>query len=87
MKLMFIQGGSRWKYDVEGNLYTDSNFNESIWNRYKHYCDELTVILRKEEKKYSKEEAQEKFNIFSDKKIKCCSLPDIYHPIKNIIKH
>ena len=34
MNLLFIQGGSRWKYDSEGTLYTDPNFNSQIWSRY-----------------------------------------------------
>ena len=47
MNLLFIQGGSRWKYDSEGTLYTDPNFNSQIWSRYKEYCDNLTVVLRR----------------------------------------
>ena len=35
MNLLFIQGGSRWKYDSEGTLYTDPNINSQIWSRYK----------------------------------------------------
>ena len=34
MNLLFIQGGSRWKYDSEGTLYTDPNFNSQIWRFY-----------------------------------------------------
>lgn len=85
MNLLFIQGGSRLKCDTDGNLYTDSNFNESIWNRYQKYCDELTIILRKEEKIYSVKEATKKFNILCGKKVKCCALPDVYRPIKNAV--
>mgnify|MGYP004645661783 CR=1 FL=1 len=62
MNLLFIQGGSRWKYDSEGTLYTDPNFNSQIWSRYKGYCDELTVVLRREDRIYTKEEARIKFN-------------------------
>ena len=50
MNLLFIQGGSRWKYDSEGTLYTDPNFNSQIWSRYKGYCEELTVVLRREDR-------------------------------------
>ncbi len=77
MNLLFIQGGSRWKYDSEGTLYTDPNFNSQIWSRYKGYCDELTVVLRREDRIYTKEEARIKFNeignlkgYFFDEKIK-----------------
>ena len=47
MKLLFINGGSRVRISNNGKYYTDSNFNQSIWDRYISYCDELTVVLRK----------------------------------------
>ena len=64
MNLLFIQGGSRWKKDRNGNFYTDANFTEEIWNRYRKYCEHLTVILRMEKKEYSVEEAENRFNYF-----------------------
>lgn len=82
-KLLFIQGGSRWKFDDAGAVYTDSNFNENVWNRYRNYCDNLTVILRKEEKMYSASEAIVKFNKFNTTKSKFVALPDIYRPVRN----
>lgn len=85
MKLLFIQGGSRWKFDYEGNVYTDANFNENIWERYRKYCDTFTVILRKEEKIYEKCEAEKKFNAFDSQKSRFVALPDIYKPIKNSV--
>lgn len=81
--LLFIQGGSRWKFDEKGNVYTDSNFNEKIWDRYRSYCGELTVILRREEKVYSEEEVKSRFNRFDVTKSKYISLPDLYRPVKN----
>lgn len=84
MRLLFIQGGSRWKKDTLGTVYTDSNFNENIWNRYRQYCDELSVILRREEKIYSEEEAKQSFNVFDDKKSRYVALPDVYRPVKNV---
>ena len=85
MNLLFIQGGSRWKFDTEGNVYTDSNFNEQVWNRYRKYCDHLTVILRKEEKIYQPDEAKKRFNAFNIRKSSCIAIPDIYRPLKNVI--
>ena len=82
MKLLFIQGGTRVKEDKEGNYYTDGNFNDKVWSRYKSYCDELTVILRREEKIYEKEYAQTKFNKFNTNQINLITLEDIYRPIK-----
>ena len=85
MKLLFIQGVSRWKIDNKDNIYTDANFNQSIWNRYISYCDELTVILRREEAVYDVAEAMRRFNTFDTKKAKHIELKDVYRPIKNII--
>lgn len=85
MKLLFIQGGSRWKIDNKGNIYTDANFNQSIWNRYISYCDELTVILRREEAVYDVAEAMRRFNTFDTIKAKHIELKDVYRPVKNII--
>lgn len=85
MKLLFIQGGSRWKFDTEGTIYTDPNFNSQIWNRYKKYCDKLTVILRKEDRIYTREEAQAKFNEIGDSIDNCVALTDIYRPLSNVL--
>lgn len=86
MKLLFIQGGSRWKFDQEGNVYTDANFNEKIWDRYRLICDELTVLLRCETKTYEKTEAEKMFNKYDMSKSHCVSMPDLYRPVKNVFK-
>lgn len=83
MNLLFIQGGSRWKIDEFGNAYTDSNFNEFIWDRYRSYCDNLTVVLRREVKVYSKREAKSRFNAFNTDKSNYVALPDLYQPMTN----
>lgn len=85
MNLLFIQGGSRWKYDSEGTLYTDPNFNSQIWSRYKGYCDELTVVLRRESRIYTKEEARIKFNEIGNSINHCVALPDMYRPLSNAL--
>ena len=85
MIVAFIQGGSRWKYDNEGNIYTDGNFNDSVWKRYRMYCDELRVILREEKSNYSLDEATSKFNRFDISVANNIALPDIYKPRKNIL--
>ena len=83
MKLLFIQGGTRLKEDTDGNLYTDGNLNNKVWERYKSYCDELLILLRKEEKKYSNSEANEKFNKLNiDDKVKVKPLIDLMKPKK-----
>lgn len=85
VKLLFIQGGSRWKIDEEQNIYTDSNFNQSIWDRYISYCDELTVVLRREATVYKIKDAKRKFNSFDTNKAKYIMLDDIYRPVINIL--
>jgi len=85
MKLTFIQGGTRLKQDNEGTWYTDGNFNDKVWERYKSYCDEFRVILRKEDKKYSKEVAQSKYNIVPLDKLKLFPVADLNRPmIRNL---
>ena len=85
MKLLFIQGGSRWKFDDKGNAYTDANFNENIWNRYRAYCDELTVVLKKEDVLYEESVARNRYNLFDIKKSKLIDLLDIYRPVYRFI--
>lgn len=84
MNLLFIQGGSRWKFDTEGNIYTDANFNDGIWERYGKLCDKLTVMLRRENTVYQKSEAEKKYNKFNSKKYTCVDLEDLYRPSKNL---
>lgn len=86
MKLLFIQGGSRWKFDQEGNVYTDANFNEKIWDRYRVHCDELTVLLRCETSIYEKTEAERMFNKYDTNKSHYVIMPDLYRPVKNVFK-
>ena len=83
LRLLFIQGGSRWKFDTDGNVYTDSNFNEHIWERYRGYCDDLTVILRCEQDVYSPQEAKRRFNLFDVSRSSFVVLPDLYRPVTN----
>ena len=81
MRLLFIQGGTRVKMDENKNWYTDGNFNDKIWSRYKNYCDELIVLLRKEDKIYSSKFANDKFNRFSSDKATLVPLVDLNKPI------
>lgn len=82
MRLLFIQGGTRLKQDTEGNWYTDGNFNDSVWKRYTSVCDQLTVLLRKEDCVYKIEDAKKRFNRFDTQNINLVPLVDIYRPVK-----
>ena len=81
MKLLFIQGGTRLKQDTEGNWYTDGNFNDSVWRRYTSVCNELTVVLRKENSIYKPENAKKKINQFDTNSINLVPIEDIYKPV------
>ena len=86
MKLLFIQGGSRLKLSDKGLWYTDPNFTEEVWNRYLNICDELVVVLRRESKIYSDEEAKERFNLMPQSpKIRLVALDDITRPKSNMV--
>lgn len=85
MKLLFIQGGTRLKKDVDGNLYTDGNFNNKVWDRYKEYSDELMVVLREEDKIYDKEYAISKFNSLNQDSLKIFAVPDLMRPASRFI--
>lgn len=80
MRLLFIQGGTRLKEDTNGNWYTDGNFNDAVWKRYTSLCDELIVLLRREGKIYTQEEAQKRFNPFDTTKALLVPLKDLYRP-------
>jgi len=83
MKLLFIQGGTRLKKDVEGNYYTDGNLNDKVWDRYKNYCDELIVVLRSESKTYEKDYALKNFNPMNSNKMKVVPTLDLMRPKTN----
>lgn len=81
MKLLFIQGGTRVKVDNEGNCYTDGNFTEEVWDRYRKYSDELVVLLRREDKVYDKEFAEKSFNKFLGKNAELITVSDLNKPM------
>ena len=66
MKLLFIQGGSRVRVCSNGTYYVDGNFNNMVWKRYKHYADELIVILRKIDKTFKEKNIEDNFYIKVD---------------------
>lgn len=85
MKLLFIQGGSRVRRCINGDVFVDGNFNDSIWNRYKNYSTELTVILRKTNSFYSEDELVGKFNKINTNIMNLKLVDDVYSPKKNFI--
>ena len=59
MKLLYVHIAEKLKEDTEGNLYTDGSYNTDVWDRCLAICDELTVLCRKETRKYDVEYARE----------------------------
>lgn len=62
MKLLFVHISEKLREDKAGNLYTDGSYNIEAWNRYFSISDDLSVIFRKENKKYDVEDAKAQFN-------------------------
>lgn len=83
MRLFFIQGGSRLKRDTDGNWYTDSNFNNDVWDRYKALCDELVVVLRREEQVCDPDYAKNHFSPVDETGMRLVDVPDLYSPVEN----
>ena len=85
MKLLFVQGGSRVRICKNGKLYVDGNFSNSIWERYKKYCDELVVVLRKIDSTFEEEKIKEKLNWIDTNLITLKLVDDIYSPKKDFL--
>lgn len=85
MKLLFIQGGSRVRESNTGTYYVDGNFNNAIWKRYKSYCSELKVILRKCSNKLKEEDLKNKYNKIDISLLNLELVDDIYSPKKNFL--
>ena len=76
MKLVFIHSGEKVKRDDEGNLYTDGSYNMRLWERYLKLFDQITLLMRLDENRYSKDEAIKKFNIISSNRINFIPIPN-----------
>lgn len=83
MKILFVQGGSRWKIDERGNFYNDSTFSDQVWSRYREFASTLTVLLRGESEPYAVNEARQRFNYFDTSKMQARVVPDVYRPFSN----
>lgn len=86
MRCLFVHGGSRWRKDDKGLLFNDLTFNQQIWERYRSYFGELTVVLREDPIIYSNERANSMFNPFDSSNVCHVALPDIYSPKTNFFK-
>lgn len=83
MKILFIQGGSRIRVCSNGTYYVDGNFNNMIWERYKQYGEELTVILRKIEKTFDEDKVKDTLNKIDLNLVNLKLVDDLYYPKSN----
>ena len=85
LKLLFVQAGTGIKFDTNGNAYVNSNDDKLMWKRYRSYCDELKLLLKKDDNIYSESEAMARFMLFNQDIASIASIPDIYTPRKNLL--
>lgn len=86
MRLLLVQGGGSATYDDEGNIYVLSNTTDpSIWERYRKYCDELVLMVKRNNWQYKKGEPHIGCDIFDKSLAEIVSAPDIHNPRRNII--
>ena len=84
MKALFAHN-IRIKKDDKGNLYTHSSYNENVWKRYETISKHLSVIARKEQQRYSQEQASRKFEVFDNLSKDVIYVNDIYRSIFSFI--
>ena len=84
MKALFAHN-IRIKKDDKGNLYTHSSYNENVWKRYETISKHLSVIVRKEQQRYSQEQASRKFEVFDNLSKDVIYVNDIYRSIFSFI--
>ena len=70
---------------VQGLEYVDGNFNNNIWNRYKSYCSNLTIILRKCKGSFEEEQIKSKLNAIDEKILNLINVEDVYSPKMNFL--
>ena len=79
MRLLFFDGASRCRVDPNRKIYTGSNLESSIVERYGRYCDELAVLLIEERENCNAEEHRQVDEI-DIRNVEVSPVPDIYRP-------
>ena len=62
--LMFIHGGAMIKESHQGNFYCGGSYSKEVWMRYYSIAPSVTVLFRKDKRKYNEKELQAKFQPF-----------------------
>lgn len=84
MNLLFIDGGSRCFVDVDGNIYVGANLNHAVQERYKKFCDKLTILEKTDGKIYPASEIPKGTHIIDKNLADFVTMPDLYRPRKNL---
>lgn len=84
MKILFVDDG-RLKQDNLGEWYGTRDLTEKLWNRYLLHTDEFSVLMRKDSKVYTKEEATKNFNKIDQEKINIIVVDNFYRSIISVI--
>ena len=85
MKLLFVEGATRFVFDTEGNVYTGANLPASIQERYSKYCDNLVILHKSNMKAYPKSELPEGLHKVDRTLADIVAVPDLYRPRKNLL--
>lgn len=80
MRLLFFDGASRCRVGATGKIYTGSNLESNIVERYRRYGDELALFLIEEGEVYGEEAYQRQVNEVETLDVEIFPLPNIYRP-------
>lgn len=83
MKLLFVYESLKIFEDNKGDFY--SGWNQEVWDRYLNIFQDMTVMCRKDEKKYDSFFAKKHFEKFDNKRIMYMAIPNLKASIKSYI--
>ena len=85
MKLLFVEGATRCYFDTEGNAYSGTNFHAGIQERYRKYCDNLTILNKTDGKIYHHSELPPGLQRIDSDIAGITTVPDLYRPRSNLL--
>ncbi|MBQ3446852.1 MAG: hypothetical protein IJG37_04320, partial [Synergistaceae bacterium] len=84
MKLLFVEGASRCYFDTEGNVYVGTNFHRAMQERYRSYCDKLTILNKTDGRICAPSEIPPGLQRLDTEIADIAADPDIYRPRRNL---
>ena len=85
MNLLFVEGATRCYADTEGNVYSGTNFHAGIQERYRKYCDKLTILNKTDGKIYHPSELPPGLQKIDGNLAGIITVPDLYRPRGNLL--